>query len=118
MPDTAILKGPCGRFWSVKVRQERNGIFLADGWENFLVHHSLVPSVSFLLFRYCGNWCFEVDIFSSSGLEKEIFDAGRNSEASPSGVKSKKGGRGKRTVRSVELWKATCQNLVFLIHVA
>ncbi|XP_071922188.1 uncharacterized protein [Coffea arabica] len=102
VPDTAILRDSSGRSWSVKVRQERNGIVLADGWENFSVHHSLVPSASFLLFRYCGNWCFEVDIFACSGLEKEIVDASGNSEASPSGVKSKKDGRGKRTVRSVK----------------
>lgn len=93
MPDYAILNGPFGGSWLVKVRQDEKGIFLEDGWENFRVHHSLV-SWACLLLTHCGNWRFKVDIFEASGLEKKSIDAGGNNETGSSDVKSKRSGQG------------------------
>ncbi|KAL3523022.1 hypothetical protein ACH5RR_015856 [Cinchona calisaya] len=92
VPDAAIIKGPFGGSWTVKVQQDENGIFLVDGWENFRVHHTL-ESWGCLLFTHCGNWCFRVDIFDGSGLEKRKVDKGGNNEAGPSGVKRGRRGR-------------------------
>uniref|UniRef100_A0A5B7CC39 TF-B3 domain-containing protein n=1 Tax=Davidia involucrata TaxID=16924 RepID=A0A5B7CC39_DAVIN len=86
--DRALLRGPSGGHWHVKLCKNANGMFLRDGWPEFLRDHSLGDS-EFLLFRYDGNMCFNVQIFDKSGLERinEPVTGAHQEAASSSGKK-------------------------------
>ncbi|OVA05167.1 B3 DNA binding domain [Macleaya cordata] len=68
--DRAILKGPSGSQWHVKLCKTEDGTYLQDGWQDFVRDHSLCY-YEFLVFRYDGNMCFNVQIFDKSGCERE-----------------------------------------------
>ncbi|PIA56136.1 hypothetical protein AQUCO_00700470v1 [Aquilegia coerulea] len=66
----AILKGPSGSCWHVKLTRKTTGMYLEDGWGSFSRAHSLSVG-KFLVFGYDGNMTFTVQIFDSSTLEEE-----------------------------------------------
>ncbi|KAF5187981.1 hypothetical protein FRX31_022426 [Thalictrum thalictroides] len=68
--EIAILDGPSGSHWHVKVNRYGNNMYLEDGWEYFARDHSLSEG-DFLLFTYGGNMNFRVQIFDASTLEQE-----------------------------------------------
>ncbi|CAK9150826.1 unnamed protein product [Ilex paraguariensis] len=65
----ATLKGPSGDHWPVKLFRSVNGMFLQDGWQEFL-RENFLGNNEFLLFRYNGNMCFDVKIFNKNGCER------------------------------------------------
>ncbi|KAL4615571.1 hypothetical protein ACB092_07G136000 [Castanea dentata] len=69
LPDQAILKGPSGEKWHVKLCKTVDGLYLKDGWEQFFRDHSLGDN-EWLLFRYNGDLCFNVHIFGKNGCER------------------------------------------------
>lgn len=69
LPDQAILKGPSGEKWHVKLCKTVDGIYLKDGWQQFFRDHSLGDN-EWLLFRYNGDLCFNVHIFGKNGCER------------------------------------------------
>ncbi|XP_042389230.1 B3 domain-containing protein Os01g0723500-like isoform X1 [Zingiber officinale] len=68
---TAIfLHGPSGSKWTVELRRNREGTFLASGWSKFVKDHSL-KECEFLVFRYDGNMHFTVFLFDTTACERE-----------------------------------------------
>ncbi|XP_010266787.1 PREDICTED: B3 domain-containing protein Os01g0723500-like isoform X3 [Nelumbo nucifera] len=66
----AILEDRKGYRWFVKLKQTSSGIYLGEGWQDFLVDHSILDN-EFLLFRYDGNLIFNVKIFGKNGCERD-----------------------------------------------
>lgn len=72
MKDTsnrATLKCSSSRFWNIELRPAIGSMYLQDGWQQFLKDNSLGDR-EFLLFRYDGNMCFNVQIFEKNGCER------------------------------------------------
>ncbi|CAK9150827.1 unnamed protein product [Ilex paraguariensis] len=67
--DIAVLKGPSGSHWRIKLRKKVDGLFLQDGWPEFLRDHSL-GNHELILLTYEGNMHFSIQIFDGSGLER------------------------------------------------
>lgn len=91
--ERAILKGPSGSNWQVKLRKSSGRIYLQDGWKKFLRDHSLGDN-EFLLFRYDGNMCFNAQIFDKNGCERYdefIMDNHKHQDANVPEVKRKRG---------------------------
>ncbi|KAI5659621.1 hypothetical protein M9H77_28414 [Catharanthus roseus] len=61
------------RSWKVKVVKGEDEITLEDGWEKFQDDNNLSPG-EVLLFRYSGNWKFDVEIFSPNGCSRKLED--------------------------------------------
>ncbi|KAL0291723.1 UNVERIFIED_CONTAM: putative B3 domain-containing protein [Sesamum radiatum] len=61
-PGLALLVGPSGNNWYVGLIIVDNGLFLNDGWADFVRDHFLEQGDS-LVFRYDGNLHFTVQIF-------------------------------------------------------
>ncbi|KAJ3695071.1 hypothetical protein LUZ60_000448 [Juncus effusus] len=86
---TAILEGPTGRTWHVKVEKTVKGLFFTAGWSKFVKDHSLQKH-ELLIFRYNGCMQFNVLIFDKSACEKEDGFGGENEVGSKlGGVKRK-----------------------------
>ncbi|KAK3002794.1 hypothetical protein RJ639_018352 [Escallonia herrerae] len=66
---SAVLRGPSGGSWNVKILKNGKATFMLEGWQVFVKDHSLGHS-EFLLFKYDGNLRFSVQIFNKSGLER------------------------------------------------
>ncbi|XP_057965093.1 B3 domain-containing protein Os01g0723500-like isoform X2 [Malania oleifera] len=91
IPSGVTLKGPSGSHWHVKLQERENGIFLHDGWPQFIKDHSL-GDYELLIFRYEGNMSFNVQIFDKSGWERVSVCTDRNHvESSSSNGKRKRG---------------------------
>ncbi|KAI5659618.1 hypothetical protein M9H77_28411 [Catharanthus roseus] len=73
MPDMASLTMSSSRSWNIKVVKGKDRITLEDGWEKFRDDNNLSPG-EVLLFRYSGNWKFEVEIFSPNGCSRKLED--------------------------------------------
>ncbi|KAI5659619.1 hypothetical protein M9H77_28412 [Catharanthus roseus] len=73
MPDMASLTVSSSRSWNIKVVKGKDGITLEDGWEKFRDDNNLSRG-EVLLFRYSGNWKFEVEIFSPNGCSRKLED--------------------------------------------
>ncbi|KAI5659624.1 hypothetical protein M9H77_28417 [Catharanthus roseus] len=73
MPNMASLTASSSRSWKVKVVKGEDGITLEDGWEKFRDDNNLPPG-EVLLFRYSGNWKFDVEIFSPNGCSRKLED--------------------------------------------
>lgn len=69
-PGTAVLVGPSGNNWFVDIILLENGLFLNDGWAEFVKDHNLEPGDS-IVFRYDGDLNFTLQIFDRSMCEKE-----------------------------------------------
>ncbi|KAL8523923.1 hypothetical protein ACS0TY_013760 [Phlomoides rotata] len=68
-PGTAVLVGPSGKNWFVDLIVLENGIFLNDGWADFVKDHFLEQGDS-IVFRYDGDLNFTLQIFDQSMCEK------------------------------------------------
>ncbi|KAI3465380.1 hypothetical protein Pfo_022043 [Paulownia fortunei] len=69
-PGTALLVGPSGNNWYADLILLDNGLFLNDGWADFVGDHFLEQGDS-IVFRYDGDLHFTVQIFDRSMCEKE-----------------------------------------------
>ncbi|PIN16088.1 hypothetical protein CDL12_11265 [Handroanthus impetiginosus] len=67
---TALLTGPSGNNWYVDLIHVESGLFLNDGWADFVRDHFLEQGDS-MVFRYDGDLYFTVQIFDRSMCEKE-----------------------------------------------
>ncbi|XP_049413183.1 B3 domain-containing transcription factor VRN1-like [Solanum stenotomum] len=66
--DTVKIIVPTDDFWSVGVKKAGKMIWLHDGWQEFMEHHS-VNCWYFLLFKYGQTSCFNVHIFDLAATE-------------------------------------------------
>ncbi|KAK3005202.1 hypothetical protein RJ639_016444 [Escallonia herrerae] len=66
---SAVLRGPSGGSWNVKILKNGKATFVLEGWQVSVKDHSLGDS-EFLLLSYDGNLRFSVQIFNKSGLER------------------------------------------------
>ncbi|KAJ3695072.1 hypothetical protein LUZ60_000449 [Juncus effusus] len=67
---TAMLEGPTGRIWHVKIEKRGNNTYFTNGWDKFAQDH-ILKEHEFLVFRYNGNLHFYVLMFDTSACEKE-----------------------------------------------
>ncbi|KAH6819670.1 hypothetical protein C2S51_003273 [Perilla frutescens var. frutescens] len=72
--DGVILKGPCGS-WEAKLEQRDNGLYIVQGWPDFVRNHCL-GNKEFVQFLYNGGMSLDVKIFEENGWLK-------NYQASP-----------------------------------
>ncbi|TXG64401.1 hypothetical protein EZV62_011395 [Acer yangbiense] len=70
---TATLKISSGEIWTVEMNSTKNGVFMEDGWQQFLRDNSLTDK-HFLVFNYDGNMSFSVQIFEPDAVER-VYDA-------------------------------------------
>ncbi|PIA54643.1 hypothetical protein AQUCO_00900893v1 [Aquilegia coerulea] len=67
-----IDEGPDATYsWHVQFCRTEDGMFLTDGWKDFVRDHSL-GKYDFLVFRYEGNMYFTVAIFDQTGCQKDV----------------------------------------------
>ncbi|MCL7024728.1 hypothetical protein MKW94_003943 [Papaver nudicaule] len=66
----AVVEGPSGEYWVIKVNKSVDGIFLENGWELF-VRENALQMFDFLVFRYEGGMQFSVKVFNMKGLPRE-----------------------------------------------
>lgn len=66
----AIMEGPSGYLWHVMIYGSGTSAFFKDGWEIFVSDHSIQPN-DFIVFRHVNDMHFLVQIFESSGYEKQ-----------------------------------------------
>lgn len=69
-PGTAVLVGPSGNSWFVNLILAENGLFLIDGWSDFVKDHFLEHGDS-IVFRYDGDLNFTLQVFDRSMCEKQ-----------------------------------------------
>ncbi|KAH6814871.1 auxin response factor 2 [Perilla frutescens var. frutescens] len=67
--DGVILKGPCGS-WDVKLEQRDDGLFIVQGWQDFVRGHCLGDN-ELAQFLYNGGMSFDVKIFAKDGWLKD-----------------------------------------------
>ncbi|KAH6794283.1 hypothetical protein C2S52_004760 [Perilla frutescens var. hirtella] len=72
--EKVILKNIDGKTWYVDVKGTPNGVFLQNGWQEFVDYHGLKVG-EFLVFRYEGSYTFMVKIFGTNGCKKETFES-------------------------------------------
>ncbi|KAK2665175.1 hypothetical protein Ddye_003749 [Dipteronia dyeriana] len=70
---TATLKISSGDIWTVEMKRSKDGVFMEDGWQQFLRDNSLTDK-HFLVFNYDGNMSFSVQIFEPNCVER-VYDA-------------------------------------------
>lgn len=97
----ATLMCSSGRIWNIKLRRAEERIYLHDGWKQFLKDNSL-GDMEFLLFRYGGNMCFDVQIFQKNGCEKlEMPVTGKHKGVAVTQGKRKRGRPKKKLLSSL-----------------
>lgn len=69
-PSRFYLKGPSDFNWGVDLVKRPDGLFFADGWEEFILDHSIATG-DFLLFTYNGSSTLSVLIFDNTACEKK-----------------------------------------------
>ncbi|KAH7575180.1 hypothetical protein JRO89_XS02G0058500 [Xanthoceras sorbifolium] len=67
---TATLKIFSGGLWTVQINKTDDGVFMEDGWQQFLRDNSLKDR-HFLVFTYDGDMSFIVKIFELNGCERD-----------------------------------------------
>ncbi|KAK1276559.1 B3 domain-containing protein [Acorus gramineus] len=67
----AVLQGPTGCIWHIKLGKATKGWYITDGWTDFVNDHSLKES-DLLFFKYDGITHFKVKIFDQSACEKDV----------------------------------------------
>ncbi|KAL6549094.1 hypothetical protein OROHE_008939 [Orobanche hederae] len=77
---TTLLVGPSGNSWYTELNMVEKGLFLNEGWTDFVRDHNLEQGDA-MLFRYDGNLQFTVRIFDRSMCEKETAFAAQSSQA-------------------------------------
>ena len=66
----AIILGPGGKVYNIKLEVGHSGVFFAGGWSQFLMVHDITEANSLLL-RYEGNMVFTVKVFETDGYQRE-----------------------------------------------
>ncbi|PVH35100.1 hypothetical protein PAHAL_3G035200 [Panicum hallii] len=66
----AIILGPIGKVYNIKLEVGHSGVFFAGGWSQFLRVHDITEANSLLL-RYEGNMVFTVKVFEPDGYQRE-----------------------------------------------
>ncbi|KAL0365450.1 UNVERIFIED_CONTAM: B3 domain-containing protein [Sesamum angustifolium] len=84
--DRVTLRSPCG-YWDVKLLHENREIYFAEGWQDFVRHHSL-GRAEFLLFNYNGKMSFDVVIFGINGCARNYESAAESGQESASSFTS------------------------------
>ncbi|KAL1546691.1 B3 domain-containing protein-like protein isoform X1 [Salvia divinorum] len=78
-PGTAVLVGPSGNSWFADLILVENGLFLNDGWTDFVKDHFLEHGDS-IVFRYDGDSNFTLQIFDRSMCEKQAAFSAKSSQ--------------------------------------
>jgi hypothetical protein len=65
----AIILGPHGKVYNIKIEMDQSDMFFTGGWSQFLVFHDITEANA-LLFRYEGNMVFTVKVFGSDGCQR------------------------------------------------
>ncbi|KAH6834547.1 hypothetical protein C2S53_011340 [Perilla frutescens var. hirtella] len=78
-PGTAVLVGPSGNSWFAHLILVENGLFLNDGWADFVKDHFLEHGDS-IVFRYEGDLNFTLQIFDRSMCEKQAAFTAQSSQ--------------------------------------
>ncbi|KAI3877350.1 hypothetical protein MKX03_026407 [Papaver bracteatum] len=68
--ERAVVYGPSGAHWVIKVNKSQDGIFFEKGWEVF-VRENGIHIYDFLVFRYDGSMQFSVKVFDMRGVPRE-----------------------------------------------
>lgn len=79
---TAIVFGPSGKGYSIKLEMGWTGVFFAVGWSQFLKFHDITEANALLL-RYEGNMVFTLKAYGPNGYQREFNhkeNRGRQSE--------------------------------------
>ncbi|CAO1939097.1 unnamed protein product [Urochloa humidicola] len=66
----AIVLGPFGKVYSIKVEMVQSDVFLSGGWSQFLTFHDITEANALLL-RYEGNMIFTVKVFGPNGFLRQ-----------------------------------------------
>nr|CAB3486716.1 unnamed protein product [Digitaria exilis] len=66
---TAIVLGPIGKVFSIKLEIGQSGMFFADDWSQFLKFHCITEANALLL-RYEGNTVFTVKVYELNGYQR------------------------------------------------
>ena len=66
----AIVLGPNGKVYNIKLETDRSDMFFTGGWSQFMVFHDITESNA-LLIRYEGNMVFTVKVFGSDGFQRD-----------------------------------------------
>ncbi|KAL1554207.1 B3 domain-containing protein REM6-like [Salvia divinorum] len=66
---TVALRSPCGS-WDTKLKQRDDGVYLIQGWQQFVESHSL-GRAEWAHFLYNGGMSFDVKIYGSNGWLKK-----------------------------------------------
>jgi len=69
--DTIKLNAPNGCVYDIEICREMGEIVLRSGWDVFATAHILVQN-DYLVFKFCGNSSFKVQIHSSHGGSQKI----------------------------------------------
>lgn len=96
LTQSAILRVDLGRHWHIKLHQTKKGVYLQNGWKEFLNDNSLGDN-EFLRFTYDGNMCFDVKIYDMSGCEKVYASVTNEGSAIPN--EKRKRGRPRKIVK-------------------
>ncbi|RCV28535.1 hypothetical protein SETIT_5G412200v2 [Setaria italica] len=68
---TAIVFGPSGKGYSIKLEMGWTGVFFAVGWSQFLKFHDITEANALLL-RYEGNMVFTLKAYGPNGYQREF----------------------------------------------
>uniref|UniRef100_A0A0A9DYC7 TF-B3 domain-containing protein n=1 Tax=Arundo donax TaxID=35708 RepID=A0A0A9DYC7_ARUDO len=66
----AIVLGPLGKVYSIKLQMDQIDMFFAHEWSQFVAFHGITEADSLLL-RYDGNMAFTVKVFGPDGCQRE-----------------------------------------------
>jgi len=66
----AIVLGPHGKVYNIKLETYRSDMFFTGGWSQFMVFHDITESNA-LLVRYEGNMVFTVKVFGTDGFPRD-----------------------------------------------
>ncbi|CAN6242153.1 unnamed protein product [Urochloa humidicola] len=67
----AIVLGPHGKVFNIKLEMDQSDMFFTGGWSQFLVFHDITEANALLL-RYEGNMVFTVKVFGSDGCQRNF----------------------------------------------
>ncbi|TKY67492.1 hypothetical protein E2542_SST10386 [Spatholobus suberectus] len=109
LSSNAILIGPSGDQWQVTILKKGNGMYLQNGWPQFLTSNSVILD-EFLLFTYHVGNCFHVQIFGKNGCERLFLKETRQEQAAtPSLARTKKSTQRKTSAGSFLHESKSCQ---------
>ncbi|KAK6282642.1 hypothetical protein POUND7_016467 [Theobroma cacao] len=86
IPTRAVLRGPSGDYWKITMCKQDRSTIMQHGWQQFYQNHCLGDK-DFLVLRYNGNMCFDVQIFEKSGCERNCVSITRTHQDSTEKIK-------------------------------